>query len=346
VRKILLIVVSVLMIPILSNAEIFPKTGTAGLQFLKLGIDARAIGMGEAYTAVSDDISSLYWNPGGLAVNSSETGKNTQVFFSHTNWVADIYHEYIGVSNNFYFGTLGLGISYLHMGEMDVTEEDPFGPTGEKFTSYDLAAGLTYSQMYTDKFSFGVTAKYLREEIDGFAVNGFSADIGSLYNTGWRNLKIGMAMRNFGPNLKYELDNDEDGSMDEDPFDLLDNDGDGEIDEDREELEFKIPLAFSLGISADLYKNNDSSILGSFQVDNCVDREETYNLGVEYKLYNFALRTGYQFNLTQRFSAGFGWSGITPVGIISIDYSYTDMDELQEDDILKRAQRISLKLSY
>ena len=57
---IFLIVLSLVLIPTLISAKPFGKVGTVALQFLKLGIDARAIGMGEAYTAVTDDISSVY----------------------------------------------------------------------------------------------------------------------------------------------------------------------------------------------------------------------------------------------------------------------------------------------
>ena len=53
-------------------------------------------------------------------------------------------------------------------------------------------------------------------------MNGVAVDIGSLYNTGWKNLTIGMAIKNFGPDLEYEIDEDGDGLLNEDPFDGLD----------------------------------------------------------------------------------------------------------------------------
>lgn len=339
----LIIVIPVLLSGLFdfSDMGIFPKTGTAGLQFLKLGVDARAIGMGEAYTALATDISSVYWNPGGLAVEEYD-----QVFFSHTNWPADIMHEFVAASHLTDYGVFGLHISYLHMDDMDITTEEQFGPTGEQFTCYDLAIGATYSQLFTDRFSFGLSAKYVREQLYEYDVNGLAIDLGSLYNTGYKNITIGMALRNFGPNLKYEIDEDGDGSYDEDPFDLLDNDGDGLFDEDRQELPFKIPMQFSFGISGDIFRNDTQHLIGAFQIDNCVDRKETFNVGLEYRILVMFLRMGYQMQYdTNSFTAGCGFKVSTRYGIFHVDWAYTDMGYLEET-FMKGAHRLSLKVMY
>jgi long-subunit fatty acid transport protein len=297
--------------------------------------------MGEAYTAVSDDISSVFWNPAGLALNPQ-----SQVLLSHTEWVADIKHEYLAASNFYDFGALALSLSFLHMGEMDVTTEEQFGPTGETFTCYDLAAGITYSYKFTDKFSFGFTGKFIQEKLDEYKSNGFGVDIGSLYNTGYNNITIGMALKNFGPDMEFNIDEDGDGQYDEDPFDLLDNDGDGLIDEDREEMPFKLPMNFSLGISGDLYRSDNTNLLAAFQLDSYVDREETYNLGAEYKINNFRLRSGYQFGYDAAgFNAGFGLLVPTSYAVFAIDYSYSYFGDLSED-VIKTPHRISIKLLY
>ncbi len=340
-RKYVIILIVIAVLPGLLFAEIFAKTGTAGLQFLKIGIGARALGMGEAYTAVTDDISSIYWNPAGLALKAQD-----QVMFSHTAWIAGISYEFVAFSKVTPLGTFGVSTALLHMGYMDVIEEEPFGPTGETFTCYDLMAGITYANEFTDKFSFGANVKYVREKLDEFDVNGVAVDIGSLYNTGWNNLTIGMAIKNFGPDLEYELDEDGDGLLNEDPFDMLDNDGDGLVDEDRDEFPFKIPMGFSLGVAMDLYARDNQLLLASVQLDNCVDRQETYNVGMEYKIGSFKLRSGYQLNYDETsYSAGLGWTIPTSIAVFDIDYSYTDMGDLTESFLLS-PQRLSLKMSF
>lgn len=342
-KKVLIVLLGIVLtcLPLFVSAKPFGKTGTVALQFLKFGVDARAVGMGEAYTAVTDDISSVYWNPAGLA-----PAFENQVFVSHTNWVADIMHEFGAATYTNGVSTIALYGSVLHMDDMDVTDEETFGPTGEKFTCSDIALGVDYAQQFTNKFSAGVGVKYLRENLYEYNIDSYAVDMGSMYNTGWRNIKIGMAMRNFGPDIRFRVDDDSDGSYDEDPFDLFDNDGDGGIDEDRIELESKIPLSFSLGISGDIMREGNNYWIASFQMDNVIDRLETWNLGTEFKLGNLFLRGGYQLNYdTNGLCAGVGWQVPTSLGIFNIDYAYTNMGDLAED-FLTSAHRVSIKMRY
>lgn len=340
-NTILIFALLIALLPMALTAKPFGKVGTVGMQFLKLGVDARAIGMGEAYTAVTDDISSVYWNPAGLA-----PAFQNQVFFSHTNWPADIMQEYVagtytnGVSTFAAYGTV------LHMDKLKVTDEETFGHTGEYFTNSSMALGGAYAQQFTNKFSAGIGVKYLRENLYEYNVNSVAFDLGSMYNTGWNNIKIGMALKNFGPEIRYRVDDDEDGSVDEDPYDLFDNDGDGLIDEDGPELEVKIPMHFSLGISGDIMRTDTSHWIASLQLDNVIDRMETWNLGTEYKMGNIFFRAGYQFGYDANgISAGVGWQVPTSLGIFNIDYAYTDMGYLAEN-MLKSAHRVSLKMRY
>lgn len=343
-KKAILWIAIIALLPCLVSAKQFAKSGTAGVQFLKLGVDARAIGMGEAYVAVADDISSVHWNPAGLSLK-----EENQLLISHTNWVADIMHEYVAVSYvDDELGTFALSGSFLHMPDMDETTEEFFGKTGRKFGAGDIAIGLTYSSMLTEQFSYGVTARYIHEELEEEKVDGMSVDIGTLYNTGFKNITIGMAVRNFGPELKYELDDDGDGSVDEDPYDLIDNDGDGLTDEDREEVEFKLPMCFSLGIAGDIFREDDTSLIVSAQLESYVDRQETWNVGGEYQVGPFAIRSGYMINgedVAGGYTGGFGFKIPADFAIIHLDYAYTNMEDLEES-FAKSAHRLSIKLMY
>jgi hypothetical protein len=330
------IVFTLLIIALFSASlysAVFAKTGTASLQFLKLGVDARAIGMGEAYTAVTDDISSVYWNPAGL------TGHDrTQIFFSHTNWVAETYHEFVAASMVTSYGYFAVFGSFFHTPPMDETTEDNFGPTGRTFTFMNAAAGLTYANAFTDKFSFGITGKYLHETIADQSINSFSVDVGSKYNTGWRNVCIGMALRNFGADVGYDVNRLDDGR----PIDH--NDPLGHIKKTGNPA--KIPMNFSLGVAGDLYRETNQYLIASIQLDNCVDREETWNVGGEYNYNNLFLRAGYQINYdAASFAFGVGVRVPTRMAIFNIDYAYTDMGRLQED-FMTAAHRFSLKMFF
>jgi len=308
-------------------AAIFPKTGTASMQFLKIGIDARAIGMGEAYTSVSDDISSVYWNPAGLALKDER-----QLMLSHTNWVAETYYESFAYSMPTDLGYFAISSSFFYSGEMYETIEETFSYTGRTFTFSDLAVGLTYANAMTDQFSFGITAKYLREDVADENMTGYSVDLGTLYNTNWKNVTIGMALRNFGPNVSYNVEYEKTSG----PLSDVDKSG----------TEAKLPMNFSLGIAGDIFREDDSYLVGSVQLDNCVDREETWNLGAEYNISNLFLRGGYQIGYdAASFTGGFGVKVATRIAVFNIDYAYTHMGRLQED-FLTAAHRLSMKLAF
>jgi len=49
------------------SAQRVSKVGTTAGEFLKIGVGSRATAMGGAFVAVSNDVSSLYWNPAGIA---------------------------------------------------------------------------------------------------------------------------------------------------------------------------------------------------------------------------------------------------------------------------------------
>lgn len=79
------------------------KTGTTATQVLKFNVGPRAIGMGGAFTAISDDITAMYWNPSGTASIISN-----EAFFNHTALYADVKHDFAAYATNLSgLGTVG-----------------------------------------------------------------------------------------------------------------------------------------------------------------------------------------------------------------------------------------------
>ncbi len=76
--------------------QLFPvlgeqRAGISTAQFLKIGVGGRATAMGDAFVAIANDVSALYWNPAGLTQFSEN-----QIMFAHNEWVVDINHDFIG----------------------------------------------------------------------------------------------------------------------------------------------------------------------------------------------------------------------------------------------------------
>src|SRR5580765_949262 len=64
------------------------RAGTSSGSFLKIGVGARAVALGESFVAVANDPSTIYWNPAGLA-----SLQRQEIQFSHAGWPADINYE-------------------------------------------------------------------------------------------------------------------------------------------------------------------------------------------------------------------------------------------------------------
>lgn len=276
----------------------FAKVGTFGGQFLKIGVSARATGMGSAYTGVADDASAVFWNPGGL-VNVL----GNEVSLSHVTWAADTKLSSIVVAFNprSIPGTFALSARSFWMDPMLVRSAyNPEG-TGETFDSGMSTFGLSYARFFTDKFSAGITLNYLHMGLAEVAVNSAAMDFGIMYRIGIRDLKLGMTIQNLGGKFSYDL------------------------------RESKLPVIFKVGTSFSVFRTENQSMIGSFEFAHPADNLERANVGAEYSLKDyFFVRGGYHINYdSDGIGAGFGAS--VPTGEktdMVADYSAVDMDAL------------------
>src|SRR5262245_64716799 len=66
------------------------RAGTSSATFLRIGVGARAVGMGETFVAVANDPSAIFWNPAGLA-----SLQRRELAISHVQWPADIAYDHL-----------------------------------------------------------------------------------------------------------------------------------------------------------------------------------------------------------------------------------------------------------
>lgn len=308
------------------------KLAQTGFQFLSVGTDARATGMGEAYTTVEGSSASLFYNPAGMA----RIPNFVEVIASRTTWIADI--DYITGSMAVrpwrgQYGVLGISFMAIDYGELQGTvvadNEQGFIETGN-FSPSAYAVGIGYANDLTDRFAVGgqikivsqslgnsiipigaadskeTTTKHYSEEVVAF-------DFGTLYKTGFKSLAFGMCVRNFAEEVKYEREG------------------------------FQLPLTFKVGFSMNVMDfmpsfAKDHGFLLSIDAVHPRDFPEYLNIGAEYTFMKLlSLRGGY---ITQQddygLAAGFG---VNVYGM-NFDYSYTPFD------IFEDINRFSVKFNF
>lgn len=165
--------------------------------FLKIGVGARALGMGGAYTAVSDDVNALAWNPAGLAlIQTPELGAMDAELAANTNY------NFLGYAQPTAHGTFGASALYLSQGALD--GRDTSGqPTGN-FDASDFSASAAYADKFGKNLSLGVNLKYIHSAIATDAGQDAALDAGALYQLGKfgpGTPRLGLMVQNLGPKM-------------------------------------------------------------------------------------------------------------------------------------------------
>jgi hypothetical protein len=55
----------------------------------------------------------------------------------------------------------------------------------------------------TDRVLIGLTGNFINEKVAQTSASGFAMDLGVQYDTGWRGMRFGFAMKNVGPNMQF-----------------------------------------------------------------------------------------------------------------------------------------------
>jgi hypothetical protein len=319
------------------------RIAQATMSFLNIDVGARAIGMGGAFVSMDKDASALFWNPAGIAKI-----KGGALSLNHTQWLADTKQyaiaatlgpETLGIP---LLGTFGVSFMLMDNGELERTEPvdlsvDPKGYiVGETFNVNQFAVGIAYGHEISDKFSVGGQIKYAYQDLGSADVliqtvekadtlqdeknqeGTIALDFGTIYYTGFKDLRLAMSFRNFASSVKYAYES------------------------------YELPLTFKVGLAMNVLslmgpEDGIHSLEVAVDAVRPRDYTERIHLGAEYWFKDlFAIRAGYKFNYDEGgFSAGLGLNPSISGLNFKFDYAYTSFGE-----IFGSVQRISFGFSF
>jgi long-subunit fatty acid transport protein len=174
--------------------------GTSSAQFLKMGAGARAAAMGNAFAAVSDDVTAGYWNPAGLSQI-----QNTEVAVMHNTGLVNTNYEYLSAAMPVKKSAIGLSLYSMNYGSID--RYDNSDVRNGSFDAGSLAAAFTFSSQFRENIRWGVTTKYLQESIESESASSFAVDFGAMFHV--RETNLAATIQNLGAGMKFVKDSAE-----------------------------------------------------------------------------------------------------------------------------------------
>lgn len=328
----------ILLLLIITGYNVYAQVGLnklaqSTMNFLLVSISPKASAMGEAFYAVGNSSEAILYNPAGIA----NTNNTIDISLNYTQWIADIkYLAGTATYNLNNYGVIGFHILTVDYGEIigtsliDPSQQalypDGYIDNGKLSNVGAYSVGLSYAKKISTQFSIGGNIRIAGQNLgENYFINGTTKknnatklvfDAGVLYNTGYKDFRFGMAIRNFSSNIK------------------------------REEIDEQLPLVFTLGTAINLWKfvdasntNNELTLAVDFAHFN--NYSERMNLGLEYKFMNMiSLRAGYQTNRDiASWSAGIGLNTEIAGNLVEINYSYSHIK------VFNNVNRISLNFA-
>jgi len=286
--SVLVIIISII---ILSSACYANGPGTTGANFLKIGVGARAAAMGDAFTAVADDSTSLYWNPAGLT-----RLEGWELSTMYNMWFEGISQGYVSAGFPLLGGTMGVATNYVSMGDLEGRDESG-NPTGT-FQAYDLAACVGFAGRL-GKLSLGLSGGIVRSTVAADSNSAFLSTVGGLFEIN-QNFSVGAVAQNLGT----------------------------ELGDDTLPLIFKVGLSLKMGsfcLATDIGKSQETALYYSMGMEGWIgsvvalragyrinqDIGSGWTAGLGFKMGGFALDYAYvpysNLGNTHRISMGIGF---------------------------------------
>lgn len=257
--------------------------GTSG-EFLLLGAGARGAALGNAYAALANDVTALYYNPGGLA-QMSRPG----AMISTYSYIAQTRYTWAGVAFPMSGGVRAVGISLGTFGFSDqpvYTLDNPDG-NGETYSVAETFVAGTYSQNFSDRFSAGFSAKLISDKLGRTSATGFAVDFGTNFHAavGTRPIRGAFIIENLGTNLRHN------GSGLDQVVNRTPPQGTVGVPQEPQPASLKasgwsLPVLFRVGVALDAFNEgqNRVTLLAEFTQPN--NNKPGAGGGLEYALSN------------------------------------------------------------
>jgi hypothetical protein len=269
--------------------------GTTSAEFLLLGAGARGTALGGSYVAIADGPDALYYNPGGVAFLA-----RPGVTIGTYDYVAETRYSWGGFAVPFGGGARVIGLQLGTFGFKDqpvYTVEQPDG-TGAKYDVSETFIGLTYAQNFSDRFSAGLTGKFVSDNLGDASGSAFAVDFGTNFHAALNGhpVKFAFVLSNLGTNISYSGNALNSGT----PRDPLPGEdpvpGIPQPSELRTKA-FPLPTTFRIGLAYDALAqaSNRVTVLAEFNQPN--NNKSGFSGGLEW---NGAKLGGTPFSLAAR----------------------------------------------
>ena len=229
---------------------------------LRMGLGARAMGMGGAYTALARGAGAVYWNPAALP---EVRVRELTVAYSHLTWDRTLSYAALKVPIE---PAAGVGLAWIRAGVGDLEGRDYNGqPTGE-LTSAENVFCLSFGARLSPFLNAGLGMKYYYYKLTDISATAFGFDA-ALFSSPLRGLNLGLVVGDL--NAKYTWDTEEVWDRGTTTYD-----------------EFPVNVRF--GASYGLYQER---LVLAADVDKNEKQAAGYHLGGEFQLQpTFTLRAG------------------------------------------------------
>mgnify|MGYP001610111277 CR=1 FL=1 len=213
-------------------AALTNRIGASAAEFLRLGAGGRALGMGEAFTAVAEGPEASYWNPAGVAHTRS-----LELSYTRAELPGGLHHDFMAVAAPTTLIGGAVALSFTRLSQESLERVDATNRNLGQFSPHSEAVAFSYGREFwsddpsganqsyfganwgvpntthplaeerepwAGRFALGATAKMVREDLGTRSASTFAGDIGGIFHpVDFHNLILAAAVRHLGGRLRF-----------------------------------------------------------------------------------------------------------------------------------------------